>query len=124
MSIPTRPSGTLIPESSGTFGLVRTSLAGPGQTLPDAFSRLEHASLVERVTRHFSRNLLGARVVLAADEGRGYWDFTRIRDECYVIIQNYAYKERRFELNKRNQSGARCWECLAELGRGIDSCAL
>ncbi len=98
MGNPTRPAGAFIPESSGTVGLFRTSLAGPGRTLPDAFSKLEHAPLVERVTRHFSRDLLGARIVLGAEEGRGYWDFTRIRNECYVVVQNYAYREPRVEL--------------------------
>jgi AraC-like DNA-binding protein len=87
-----------MPESSGTAGLFRTALVGPGHTLPDAFSKLEHVPLVERVTRHFARDLLGARIVLSPQEGKGYWDFTRIRDECYVIIQNYAYKEPRVEL--------------------------
>jgi AraC-like DNA-binding protein len=87
-----------MPQSSGTVGLFRTSLAGPGHTLPDAFSKLEYAPLVERVTRHFGRDLLGARIVLAQDEGKGYWEFTRIRNECYVVIQNYAYREPRVEL--------------------------
>src|SRR5579862_2502533 len=73
----------VMPESSGTAGLFRTALAGPGHTLPDAFSNLERVPLVERVTRHFSCDLLAARIVLAADEGKGYWDFTRIRDEAY-----------------------------------------
>src|SRR6185437_8137918 len=98
MGNPTRPAVAVILESSGTVGLFRTSLAGPGRTLPDAFSKLEHAPLVERVTRHFSRDLLGARIVLGAEEGRGYWDFTRIRNECYVVVQNYAYREPRVEL--------------------------
>jgi AraC-like DNA-binding protein len=93
-----RQLGSVMPESSGTAGLFRTALAGPGHTLPDAFSNLERAPLVERVTRHFARDLLGARIVLAADEGKGYWDFTRIRDEAYVVVQNYAYNEPRVEL--------------------------
>jgi AraC-like DNA-binding protein len=98
MTNSTRQLNDVMPESSGTAGLFRTALAGPGHTLPDAFSNLERVPLVERVTRHLNRDLLGARIVLAADEGKGYWEFTRIRDEAYVVIQSYAYDEPRVEL--------------------------
>jgi AraC-like DNA-binding protein len=98
MAASKRQSVDEMPASSGTAGLFRTALAGPGHTLPDAFSRLEYVPLVERVTRHFARDVLGARIVLSPEEGKGYWDFTRIRDECYVIIQNFAYKAPRLEL--------------------------
>jgi AraC-like DNA-binding protein len=98
MTNPTRQPGSLMPAGGEAAGLFRTALAGPGQTLPAAFSKLEHVPLVERVTRHFGRDLLGARIVLAPGEGRGYWDFTRIRDESYVVVQNYAYTEPRLEL--------------------------
>jgi len=35
---------------------------------------------------------------LTPDEGEGYWELTRIRDDFYVIIMNFLYKHRRFEL--------------------------
>jgi AraC family transcriptional activator of pyochelin receptor len=79
-------------------GLFRTILAGAGHTLPDAFASLEHAPEVERVTRHPKRGLFGARITVPPDEGEGYWDLTRIRDDIYVVVANYAYKDLRLEL--------------------------
>lgn len=73
-------------------------LAGPGHTLADAFANLERAPRVERISRHSRRDLLGARVTLAPEEGEGYWEFTRVRDEVFVIIENFAYKSPRLEL--------------------------
>ena len=73
-------------------------LAGPGHTLADAFANLERAPHVERVSRHSRRDLLGARVSLAPEEGEGYWEFTRVRDEIFVVIENFAYKNPRLEL--------------------------
>lgn len=79
-------------------GLFRAVLAGPGHTLADAFANLERAPRVERVSRHPRHDLLGARVSLAPEEGEGYWDFTRIRDEIFVVIENFAYRDPRLEL--------------------------
>ena len=79
-------------------GLFRTILAGAGRTLADAFANLEHAPEVERMTRHPKRGLLGARITLPPEEGEGYWDLTRIRDDIYVVVANYAYKDLRAEL--------------------------
>jgi AraC-like DNA-binding protein len=72
-------------------------IAGAGHTLVDAFANLEHASSVERVSRHPCRNLLGARIALALEEGQGYWDFTQIGNDVYVVIGNFAYKDPRLE---------------------------
>src|SRR5260221_11011807 len=79
-------------------GLIRTILAGAGRTLADAFANLEHAPEVERMTRHQKRGLLGARITLPPDEGEGYWDLTRIRDDIYVVVANFTYKDPRVEL--------------------------
>ena len=79
-------------------GLFRTILAGPGQTLADAFANLERAPQVESMTRHPKRRLLGARIPLPPDEGEGYWELTRIRDDIYVVVANFAYKDPRVEL--------------------------
>ena len=79
-------------------GLFRTILAGSGRSLADAFASLEQAPEVERITRHQKRGLLGARVTLPPDEGEGYWDFTRIRDDIYVVVANFSYKDPRVEL--------------------------
>jgi len=79
-------------------GLFRAILAGPGHTLADAFANLERAPCVERISRHLKRDLLGARVTLAPEEGEGYWEFTRIRGEIYVVVANFAYKDPRIEL--------------------------
>lgn len=79
-------------------GLFRTVLAGAGHTLADAFANLEHAPQVERMTRHAKRDLLGARVTLAPEEGKGYWELTRIRSDIFVIVENFTYKNPRIEI--------------------------
>jgi len=79
-------------------GLCRTLLAGPGRSLEDVFTNLERAPLIERVLQHPKRGLLSARVPLTPDEGDGYWEFTRIRDDIYVVVWNFEYKNPRFEL--------------------------
>lgn len=83
---------------NGSAGLWRTLLAGPGGGLGEVFANLERAPLVERLVRHPKRGLLGARVTLAPAEGNGYWEFTRIRDDFYVVVWNFIYKNPRFEL--------------------------
>jgi AraC-like DNA-binding protein len=85
-------------DNSRSEGLWRTVLAGPGRTLAEAFANLERSSQVERVVRHAKRDLLGARVTLTPEEGEGYWELTRIRDDFYVIVMNFLYKTPRFEL--------------------------
>jgi AraC-like DNA-binding protein len=83
---------------NGSEGLWRTLLAGPGHGLGEVFANLERAPQVERLVRHPKRGLLGARVTLTPDEGDGYWEFTRIRDDFYVVVWNFIYKNPRFEL--------------------------
>ncbi|MFC4312363.1 helix-turn-helix transcriptional regulator [Steroidobacter flavus] len=83
---------------SNKGGLFRAILAGPGHSLADAFANLERAPQVERVFRHLKRDLLGARIALTPEEGEGFWEFTRIRDEVFVVIENFAYRDPRFEL--------------------------
>src|SRR5215831_3533182 len=78
-------------------GLFRAVLAGPGRTLVDAFANLEQAPQVERLLRHPKRDLLSARVTLTPEEGQGYWELTRIRQDLYIIQANFAYKDPRFE---------------------------
>jgi AraC-like DNA-binding protein len=78
-------------------GLYRTTLAGPGQSLTDAFANLEQSPQVERVLRHAKRDLLSARVTLKPDEGKGYWELTRIRNDLYVILSNFSYENPRSE---------------------------
>jgi AraC-like DNA-binding protein len=82
----------------GSQGLFRAILAGPGHTLADAFANLEQAPEVERIARHPGRDLLGARITLPPEEGEGYWEFTRVRQDLYVVIANFAYKDPRVEL--------------------------
>lgn len=79
-------------------GLFRTVLAGAGHSLADAFANLEHSPQVERMARHVKRDLLGARVTLAPDEGKGYWELTRIRNDIFVIVENFTYKNPRVEI--------------------------
>jgi AraC-like DNA-binding protein len=84
--------------ASPAQGLWRTLLAGPGGTLTDAFENVERSPQVDRLLRHPRRHLLSARVTLAAEEGEGYWELTRIRNELYVIIADFAYEDARLEL--------------------------
>jgi AraC-like DNA-binding protein len=86
------------PGNSGNEGLWRTILAGAGHGLGEVFANLERAQQVERAVRHPKRGLLGARVTLTPGEGDGYWEFTRIRDDFYVVVWNFVYKNPRFEL--------------------------
>ena len=85
-------------DANGTRGLFRAILAGRGHTLADAFANLEQAPQVERIWRHPKRDLLGARVTLSPEEGEGYWELTRIREELYVVVANFAYKDPRVEM--------------------------
>jgi AraC-like DNA-binding protein len=78
-------------------GLYRTTIAGPGRSLADAFANIEHSPHVERVLRHPKRDLVSARVTLTPEEGEGYWELTRVRDDLYVILGDFAYKNPRYE---------------------------
>jgi AraC-like DNA-binding protein len=73
-------------------------MAGPGHSLGEVFANLERAPSVQRVVRHPRRQLVGVRVSLTPEEGDGYWELTRIRDDFYVVIWNFVYKNPRFEL--------------------------
>jgi len=88
----------MIEAAARNVGLFRTILAGSGHSLADAFANLERAPQIGRMTRHPERGLLGARMTLPADEGEGYWDLTRIRDDMHVVVANFSYKDPRFEL--------------------------
>jgi AraC-like DNA-binding protein len=79
-------------------GLFRAVLAGPGHTLAEAFANIEHDARVERIVRHPQLDLFGARVSLQPGEGEGYWELTRIRNEIYVITQNFSYRDPRLEI--------------------------
>jgi AraC family transcriptional activator of pyochelin receptor len=93
-----RDGDSKVDASVRNVGLFRTILAGSGHTLADAFAKLEQAPEVEHMTRHPKRGLLGARVTLPPDEGEGYWDLTRIRDDIYVVVANFTYKDPRVEV--------------------------
>lgn len=84
--------------SDRSKGLFRTLIAGAGGTTCEAFANLEHDGNVERVTRHPHRKIFGARVLLSPEEGEGYWDLTQIGNDVYMVIENFAYKDPRFEL--------------------------
>ncbi len=78
-------------------GLYRTVIAGPGRSLVEAFANLDRAPQAVRVLRHANRNLLSARVTLIPEEGQGYWELTRIRDDLYVILSDFMYARPRYE---------------------------
>ncbi len=58
---------------------------------------LEHSPQVDRVLRHSERDLVSARVTLRPEEGQGYWELTRIRNDLYVILSDFSYTRARFE---------------------------
>jgi AraC-like DNA-binding protein len=78
-------------------GLFRTTVAGQGHTLHDAFARLERTHAVDRAVRHTHRDMFGARVAVPSDDGRGYWDFMRARDDMYVVVENFSFNGPRLE---------------------------
>jgi hypothetical protein len=78
-------------------GLYRTIIAGPGRSLADAFAKLEQSPQVSRILRHEPRDLLSARVTLHPEEGSGYWELTRIRNDLYIILSDFSYTNPRFE---------------------------
>jgi hypothetical protein len=84
-----------------TKGLYRGILAGPGCSLADAFAHLDRSPWIEQTVRHSQRDLRSVRVTLMPEEGRGYWDLTRIRNHLFFIIGNFAYKDARFDVKRQ-----------------------
>ena len=78
-------------------GLFRSLIAGEGRTLTEAFAYLAERTTVAHVYRHPRRALLGARIALAPEEGEGYWNFTQIGDDVYIVAGRFAYKDPRVE---------------------------
>ena len=71
-------------------GLFRAFLAGPGHTLMDAFASLDRAPGIQMLIQHPQRRLVGARVAVRPDEGDGSWEFTKVGDDIYVVVGNFA----------------------------------
>lgn len=86
------------PTNERSAGLLRGQLAGPGRTLADAFANLERSPNVQKLTKHPSRKLLGARVLVRPEEGEGYWDMTKIGEDVFVVVGNFEYKDPRVEI--------------------------
>lgn len=80
-----------------SLGLFREALAGRGGSLADAFANLERATQVTQLLKHPKRDLVTARVDLTPHEGQGHWELTRIRNDLYVIVCDFAYREPRME---------------------------
>jgi AraC-like DNA-binding protein len=93
----TKTASRLAPEviDEGGAGLFRAILGGPGATLADAFNTLDRATGIDR---HPTRALLGTRITLRPEEGKGYYDLTRIGEDVYVVALNFTYKDPRVEL--------------------------
>jgi AraC-like DNA-binding protein len=84
--------------SSDPIGLFRGAFAGRGCSLAEVFNRLEQHGDAQHLSRHGRRNLFGARIPLDPNEGVGHWQFTRIGSAVYVVVGNFAYHHKRFEL--------------------------
>jgi AraC-like DNA-binding protein len=78
-------------------GLYRTTVAGPGRSLKDAFERLRSGAPAENWSRHATEDSSTTRVELSPSEGEGYWELTQIREDYYVVLSNFKYKTARFE---------------------------
>jgi AraC-like DNA-binding protein len=78
-------------------GWYRAVIAGAGRSLPDAFANLEQSPHVSRLLGHPARDLVCARVTLAPEEGSGYWELTRIRNDLFIILSNFTYRNPRLE---------------------------
>lgn len=78
-------------------GLFRAFLAGRGGTLEDAFASLGRTPSVQMVMRHPLRRVLSARMIVPPDEGEGFWEFTQIGDDVFIVVANVAYKNPRME---------------------------
>lgn len=80
-----------------TQGLYRTTVAGAGRSLSDAFDCLEGGSFTARTRRYLSDDSWTTRVSLPPEEGQGYWELTRIRDDLFIILSNFRYGGARVE---------------------------
>jgi AraC-like DNA-binding protein len=98
VKVPLRKNLDRAKVAEGSEGLLRTAITGAGCSLSDAFANLGSAPNLERVSRHPHRKLIGGRVLLKPEEGKGYWDLTQIGDSVYVIIGNFTYRHPRVEL--------------------------
>ena len=78
-------------------GLFRSLIAGRGRTLTEAFAYLAEQTTAARVSRHPRRALLGARITLTPEDGEGYWNFTQIGDDVFVVAGQFAYRDPRVE---------------------------
>jgi AraC-like DNA-binding protein len=79
-------------------GLFRAAHGGRGATLVEAFESLERHPGTSAFTRHPARALAGARIPLRPEEGEGYYEMTRLGEDVYVVVGNFAYKDPRVEL--------------------------
>jgi AraC-like DNA-binding protein len=84
-------------ESGVREGLYRTTVAGPGRSLTDAFASLEDGGAPVRSQRFYTEDSWTTRVGLSPEEGEGYWELTRIRSDLYIILSNFKYKNARVE---------------------------
>lgn len=91
------PSQLVNHPSQRRAGLYRTAIAGPGRSLAEAFAHLERSSSVDRLLRHADQDVLSGRVSLTPQEGEGYWELTRIRNDLYIILSNFKYHSARHE---------------------------
>lgn len=95
--MPYHPKRPLLDPAYRGKGLFRSLIAGEGRTLTEAFAYLADRTPFAQVYRHPRRPLLAARIDLAPDEGRGYWNFAQIDNEVYVVSGRLAYHDQRVE---------------------------
>ncbi len=84
--------------ASSAQGWFRTALAGPGSTLTEAFACAESAGVRIPHIRHVARDLFGFRLDLRENEGEGFFNLVRVRDDMFITLGQYAYRDARSEL--------------------------
>lgn len=89
---------TLAIPPSTDKGFFRTSLAGRGGSLKEAFAVLRLSQRVTALCELPERGLFGGRIELDRREGEGYCDFLQIGESIYVVAENVVYTDPRLEI--------------------------
>ena len=85
------------PEYADDKGLFRSTLAGSGRSLREAFARIRNSDRVDKLIEHPIRPLLGARVNLLESEGKGHWNFLAFGDDLFLVVCDHTYIDPRLE---------------------------
>lgn len=85
------------PDGTSAGGLWRTTIAGAGRSLAEAFDALENPHPGSAWQRFSSGDACTTRIELAPEEGEGYWELTRIRSDLFIMLSNFRFNRARIE---------------------------